>query len=202
VLSLRGDHVYAQPLVDSSTQSVLCWNGEAWKIAGEPIQDNDTESIFESFLRATDSLLDAVDHEDPVRKIAGVISNITGPFSFVFYDAVNSRLYFSRDCLGRRSLLQGLDESGNLRICSVCDSSSSSHFEEVDTDGVHFIDFEQDVLQSALVSGAIKFNPDAIQTLRWEHKDATSSFLVYILSPPRSTQSLTGRTEKPNIADE
>ncbi|GFF77913.1 hypothetical protein IFM61606_01358 [Aspergillus udagawae] len=177
VLSLRGDHVYAQPLVDSSTQSVLCWNGEAWKIAGEPIQDNDTESIFQSFLRATHSLLDAVDHEDPVRKIAGVISNITGPFSFVFYDAVNSRLYFSRDCLGRRSLLQGLDESGNLRICSVCDSSSSSHFEEVDTDGVHFIDFEQDVLQNALVSGAIKFNPDAIQTLRWEHKDATTSFL-------------------------
>jgi asparagine synthetase B (glutamine-hydrolysing) len=171
VLSLRGDHVYAQPLVDSSTQSVLCWNGEAWKIAGEPIQDNDTESIFQSFL-------DAVDHEDPVQKIAGVISNITGPFSFVFYDAVNSRLYFSRDCLGRRSLLQGLDDAGNLRICSVCDSSSSSHFEEVDTNGVHFIDFEQDVLLNTLVSGAIKFNPDAIQTLHWEHKDATTSGLV------------------------
>ncbi|RLM00494.1 hypothetical protein CFD26_108415 [Aspergillus turcosus] len=177
VLSLRGDHVYAQPLVDPSTQSVLCWNGEAWKIAGEPIQDNDTESIFQSFLRATHSSSDAVDHEDPVQRIAGVISNITGPFSFVFYDAVNSRLYFSRDCLGRRSLLQGLDEAGNLRICSVCDSSSSSHFEEVDTNGVHFIDFGQDVLQNALVSGAIKFNPDAIQTLRWEHKDATTSCL-------------------------
>lgn len=197
VLSLRGDHVYAQPLVDSSTQSVLCWNGEAWKIAGEPIEDNDTESIFQSFLRATHSSLDAVHYGDPVQKIAGVISNITGPFSFVFYDAVNSRLYFSRDCLGRRSLLQGLNDSGNLKICSICDSSSSSHFEEVDTDGVHFIDFKQDVLQNALVSGAIQFNPDAIQTLRWEHKDATASCLVYTLSPPRSTQSLTERQKSP-----
>jgi asparagine synthetase B (glutamine-hydrolysing) len=181
---------------------VLCWNGEAWKIAGEPIQDNDTESIFQSFLHASHSSLDAVDHGDPVQKLAGVISNITGPFSFVFYDAVNSRLYFSRDCLGRRSLLQGLDESGNLKICSVCDSSSSSHFEEVDTDGVHFIDFKQDVLQNALASGAVKFNPDSIRTVRWEHKDATASYLVYTLSPPRSTQSLTGRTEKSNTTHE
>lgn len=74
-------------------------------------------------------------------------------------------------------MLRGLDDSGNLRICSVCDSSSSSHFEEVDTNGVHFIDFEQVVLQNALASGAVKFNPDAIQTLRWEPKDANACCL-------------------------
>lgn len=195
VLSLRGDHVHAQPLVDSSTQSVLCWNGEAWKIAGEPIQDNDTESIFQSLLRASHSSLDAVDRGYPLQKVLSVISNISGPFSFVFYDAVNSRLYFSRDCLGRRSLLRGLDDSGNLRICSVCDSSSSSHFEEVDTNGVHFIDFEQVVLQNALASGAVKFNPDAIQTLRWEPKDANACCLVYTLSPPRFN-AIADRTDR------
>lgn len=186
VLSLRGDRIHSQPFVDPTTQSVLCWNGEAWKIAGEPVQDNDTELIFQSFLHAIKPCSGQElsrtsterDEKGAVRRIADVISNITGPFSFVFYDAVNSKLYFSRDCLGRRSLLRGLDEAGNLRICSICDSSSSTHFDEVDTNGVHMIDFEQNILQNALGPGPIKFNLESIQTLPWEHKEPSLSYLV------------------------
>ncbi|CAG7920544.1 unnamed protein product [Penicillium olsonii] len=134
VLSLRGDHVYTQPLVDSESQSVFCWNGEAWKIQGERVQGNDTERVFNLFLQA-------VKH-DAVNGIAKAISSISGPFAFVFYDAVNSKLYYSRDCLGRRSLLQGVDHEGNLKICSICDSASVDCFQEVGTDGVHTIDLD------------------------------------------------------------
>jgi len=138
VLSLRGDHVHAQPLVDEESQCVLCWNGEAWKVAGEPVQGNDTELIFQLFLQAAKP---SSASGDAVQGIADLISSISGPFSFVFYDAINSKLFFSRDCLGRRSLLHGIDENGSLKLCSLCDGTSSTVFEEVDTNGVHMIDF-------------------------------------------------------------
>ncbi|KAJ5942351.1 hypothetical protein N7516_002519 [Penicillium verrucosum] len=135
VLALRGDHVYTQPLVDPRTQSVLCWNGEAWKIAGERVQGNDTERVFNLFLQAVGS-----DQKDSVERMAEAIASLSGPFAFVFYDAVNSRLFYSRDCLGRRSLLEGFDENGNLKICSICDSASMDCFKEVGTKGVCTID--------------------------------------------------------------
>ncbi|CAG7956571.1 unnamed protein product [Penicillium nalgiovense] len=135
VLSLRGDHVYTQPLVDPTTQSVLCWNGEAWKITGERVQGNDTERVLNLFLQAVDS-----DQKDSVERMAEAIASLSGPFAFVFYDAVNSRLFYSRDCLGRRSLLEGFDEDGNLKICSICDSASVDCFKEVGTEGVCTID--------------------------------------------------------------
>jgi asparagine synthetase B (glutamine-hydrolysing) len=129
--------VYTQPLVDPQTQSVLCWNGEAWKIAGERVQGNDTEQIFNLFLQAVGN-----GSTNSVESLAEAISSISGPFAFVFYDAVNSRLFYSRDCLGRRSLLEGFDEQGNLKLCSICDSASVDCFKEVGTEGVYTIDLK------------------------------------------------------------
>jgi asparagine synthetase B (glutamine-hydrolysing) len=138
VLSLRGDHVYTQPLVDPTTQSVLCWNGEAWKIGGERVQGNDTEHVFNLFLQAVQC-----ESNEAVERLAKAIESLSGPFAFVFYDAVHSRVFYSRDFLGRRSLLEGFDENGNLKICSICDSSSISCFREVGTEGVYTIDLER-----------------------------------------------------------
>lgn len=140
VLSLRGDHVYSQPLLDPVTQSVLCWNGEAWKIAGERVNGNDTELVLDLFLRAVSG-----DHKAAAHRLAEAVASISGPFAFVFYDAVHSRLFFSRDCLGRRSLLQGFDEDGSLKICSLCDGTSSTCFEEVGFSGIYTIDLEASV---------------------------------------------------------
>lgn len=137
VLALRGDHTYTQPLVDPTTQSVLCWNGEAWKIGGERVQGNDTEQVFNLFLQTVTS-----DRDTSLEKLAEAVATVSGPFAFVFYDAVNSRLFYSRDCLGRRSLLDGFDEEGNLKICSICDSASVDCFKEVGTDGVYTIDLD------------------------------------------------------------
>lgn len=168
VLSLRGDHVHTQPLVDEASQSVLCWNGEAWKVAGQPVQDNDTELIFRLFLQVVRSSSSEPGSADAVQRLADLISSISGPFSFVFYDAFNSKVFFSRDCLGRRSLLQGTDDTGDLRICSLCDGTSSSPFEEVDTDGMHMID-----LASAASISEIKNLP-----WTYEENNASANHLV------------------------
>lgn len=175
VLSLRGHHVHTQPLVDNTSQSVLCWNGEAWKVAGEPVQGNDTELIFQLFLQAVKPSSapegpDTTDHrnddnDDAAQRLADVTSSISGPFSFVFFDAYNTRLFFSRDCLGRRSLLKGVDEMGNLKICSICDGTSSVPFEEVGTDGVYMIDL-------AGASGDM----NSIKTLPWTNNEHLPPF--------------------------
>lgn len=172
VLSLRGDRVYNQPLVDPTTQSVLCWNGEAWKIAGERVQGNDTQQVFKLFLNAVDC-----DRKKALDGISDAIASITGPFAFVFYDAINSRVFFSRDCLGRRSLLQGLDENGALKICSLCDGSSSTVFEEVGTSGVYMIDLEIQQDPPSVSSG--RYN---IQTLPWNSDSSAPKGHIVSLS--------------------
>ncbi|PWY95104.1 asparagine synthase related protein [Aspergillus sclerotioniger CBS 115572] len=180
VLSIRGDCLVPQPLVDATTQSVLCFNGDAWKIAGEPIQGNDAELIFKLLLQAvnihpnTDSSADSC--TSAVQGVLDVISSISGPFAFVFYDAVNSKLFFTRDSLGRRSLLQGVDETGTFKICSLCDGTSSTHFSEVETDGVYMIDFEHTIFQddstSTANAGTPLFAASCIQTLLWDQKQS------------------------------
>lgn len=181
VLSLRGDHVYSQPLVDAASQSVLCWNGEAWEVEGEQVLGNDTELIFELFLQAVKPLsaageAEATDRKGAaLRRLADVVSSISGPFSFVFYDAFNSKLFFSRDCLGRRSLLQGFDDAGNLKICSICDGTSSAHFVEVATDGLHMIDLEHVVEHVSVPStDGTSRNMYDIITLPWASEDIST----------------------------
>ena len=177
VLSLRGDHIYKQPLVDPATESVLCWNGEAWKISNERVQGNDTQQVFKLFLNAVDC-----DRKNALREFSDAVSRITGPFAFVFYDAVNSRVFFSRDCLGRRSLLQGLDEDGAFKVCSLCDGSSSTVFEEVGTSGVYMIDLER---QPDLPSACVRYQ---IETMPWSSESSPPE--GHIVSPKKPLQPL------------
>ena len=198
VLSLRGDHVYPQPLVDKESQSVLCWNGEAWKIAGEKVQGeggciNDTELIFGLFLQAVKNpSSSSSSHHSPVtatgdcyknsaiERFSEAVSSISGPFSFVFHDAVNSILFFGRDCLGRRSLLQGLDHSGNLKICSIDDGDDD--FQEVDTDGLHLIDLDHAFRQNGNASASASASASV-------DNNNTSSFYNVITVPWTSNSS-------------
>jgi asparagine synthetase B (glutamine-hydrolysing) len=178
VLSMRGDDVVRQPLTDSGrTGSILAWNGDAWKIDGQPIPEkNDTEIVFNHLLQATTQDYLAEDYtgvSNPVQRVADAISKITGPFAFVFYDAVNFRLYFGRDCLGRRSLLWGLDAAGNLTICSLSDASSPSSFQEVEADGIYMIEFQDDQSadpEPAPAAGPLCFDVKNIQRIPWSHE--------------------------------
>lgn len=181
VLALRGDHITSQPLVDADSQSVLCWNGEAWKVGGEAVSGNDTETVFQKFLEASRYHCDAGESEvssvdDALARLTNVIGNITGPFSFVFYDGFHRRIFFSRDCLGRRSLLRGHDGFGNLKICSVCDESSPSSFEEVETDGLYMIDLARLSLLKDTSDGSNRVSYQ-VEVIPWSHNRTDSPLL-------------------------
>jgi asparagine synthetase B (glutamine-hydrolysing) len=136
VLSLRGSAVTPQPLVDTKTGSVLCWNGEAWKLFGEPVTGNDGAAIFELL---TEACQEAESHTC----IVNILQAIRGPFAFVFCDGLNGKLYFGRDCLGRRSLLRTSTSSSSVTISSVYDKTAgnvSMPWDEVETDGIHIYD--------------------------------------------------------------
>ncbi|OLN88295.1 Asparagine synthetase domain-containing protein C4F6.11c [Colletotrichum chlorophyti] len=129
VLALRGDHVTRQPFRDTTSGSVLCWNGEAWKIGGAPIQGNDGEAIFALLTVASSR---GADEE----AVLNVLRSIEGPFAFAYFDAVSSRLYYGRDRLGRRSLLVNQEEG--LRLSSIAGSTSPA-WVEVDANGVYVV---------------------------------------------------------------
>lgn len=150
VLSLRGECVVRQPLRDSPTGSLLCWNGEAWKIGGIDILDNDTKVIFDLLIKAAQSN-DADDnpniplYEQGLQNLLYAIGSIAGPFAFVFYDARHKRVLYGRDALGRRSLLMSRTRDGSFAICSICDEGDPQSWAEIEADGIYVLDLTHDL---------------------------------------------------------
>ena len=142
VLALRGGHVQVQPLLDETTGSLLCWNGEAWKIGAEVVSDNDSLQIFHSLRRAAST-------SSPTLAIAEVLTSIAGPFSFVFYEALSSTLYYGRDRLGRRSLILQQEDDG-LSLCSIS-SSGEQEVEEVVADSIHSLTVQDGTLHKSVI---------------------------------------------------
>ncbi|KAF3904280.1 hypothetical protein AA313_de0207946 [Arthrobotrys entomopaga] len=149
VLSLRGTAVVPQPLHSSSDgastlqeapESVLCWNGEAWRFDGQEFaaDENDTQLIFDK-LTSCDG------------RVQDVLQRIEGPFAFVFYDGPRKRVWFGRDWLGRRSLLlrKPVGIESNISICSIADTQDISQWSEVEADGFYLIDLEEIETRSA-----------------------------------------------------
>ncbi|KAG5985091.1 hypothetical protein E4U55_001595 [Claviceps digitariae] len=133
VLSLRGDHVAKQPLVDQVTGSVLCWNGEAWKLRGREVQGNDGEAILSLLTEA--SRTHAVG--DDGTSVLRVLREIEGPFAFIYYDKVARRLFYGRDRLGRRSLL--VKAGDPFVLASIADDCAAGDWAEVEADGVYVL---------------------------------------------------------------
>jgi len=139
VLALRGNSVISQPLLHEAVGSFFCWNGEAWKFNGQELSGNDSQIVFAHLLDAVNGSNMSSAHV----KIIDALGQINGPYAFVFYDSRHKKLYFGRDCLGRRSLLRSSNARGDLLLSSVSDLSISDQWVEVEADGVNFIDFGQ-----------------------------------------------------------
>jgi asparagine synthetase B (glutamine-hydrolysing) len=151
VLSLRGSNIVPQPLVDNATGSVLCWNGEAWKIDSEPVDGNDSELVFDLLLRAS------ADAEGSHLQVIRTLEKIQGPFALVYYDAQGQRLYYGRDCLGRRSLVKTTLSDCTVIISSICDLALDAKWAEVEADGVYVTPISQESL-SKLGSDSFSFH--------------------------------------------
>ncbi|OAG10006.1 asparagine synthetase domain-containing protein 1 [Paraphaeosphaeria sporulosa] len=142
VLSLRGTAVAEQPLIDEASGSALCWNGEAWKYAGQPVTGSDSQLVFQNLLQACTASTSGergLAQDQTIR----TLFSIGGPYAFVFYDARNKYLYYGRDCLGRRSLLKKHSSGDELIISSVCDNSTGEDWVEVEADGIRVVDLSQ-----------------------------------------------------------
>ncbi|KAI1753918.1 asparagine synthase-domain-containing protein [Xylaria castorea] len=138
VLALRGDHVAKQPLEeDTGIGSVLCWNGEAWRINGQPVYGNDGEAVFSMLQSPASSPSQAREAH-----VVDVLRSIEGPFAFVYYDSAAGRVYYGRDRLGRRSLLiKSSSETDSITLSSIA-SVPTSGWEEVSSDGIWSIDLK------------------------------------------------------------
>ena len=147
VLSLRGDSIINQPLEDPKSGSLLCWNGEAWKIDNALVQGNDAKAVFDLLLQASQSCSNcphdgSSSPEQGVQNVIQAIGSIIGPYAFVFYDARRRRVFYGRDALGRRSLVIKRYGAGSLAISSVPDATEADGWDEVEADGVYMLDFE------------------------------------------------------------
>ncbi|PIB02677.1 Asparagine synthetase domain-containing protein [Cercospora beticola] len=145
VLSLRGNVTTDQPLRTAECQAVLCWNGEAWKIRGQPPLGNDTAAVHQLLSEGLAEVRDfgagtAEAIRASLRAIARSLARVAGPYAFVFFNEKSSRLFFGRDFLGRRSLLWKIDQRGELLLSSVGDSSMHGAWAEVEADGVYCVD--------------------------------------------------------------
>ncbi|KAI3332368.1 asparagine synthase-domain-containing protein [Xylariaceae sp. AK1471] len=139
VLALRGDHIAKQPLEKNpETGSVLCWNGEAWRINNQPVRGNDGETVF-SMLQ-----LPSQPSSGQIREahIVDLLRRIEGPFAFVYYDSAAGRVYYGRDRLGRRSLLIKCSSGPDSIELSSIASVPTSGWEEVNSDGIWSIDLK------------------------------------------------------------
>lgn len=139
VLALRGDYVQVQPLVDDQTGAVLCWNGEAWKFDDHVVSGNDSIQVLQLLLTASKT-------PKPREEVLNVLTQIAGPFAFVYYDAVNSVLYYGRDRLGRRSLMISRSSDSSLIISSNSTNSTYTSCAEIDTATIQFVDLSASIL--------------------------------------------------------
>lgn len=146
VLALRGDHIASQPLTNSETGSVLCWNGEAWRIGQDAVVDNDGEAIIRllSTKTSSGSVVESIDG------VLDILRSISGPFAFVYHDKVHGLVYFGRDCLGRRSLLYNADDMPNtIQLSSIAGAAAGS-WKEVEADGIYVLVLDKEIIPSSL----------------------------------------------------
>ncbi|CAO2655056.1 Nn.00g117890.m01.CDS01 [Neocucurbitaria sp. VM-36] len=182
VLSLRGSTVVAQPLIDEASGSVLCWNGEAWSINHHVVAGNDSELVFAQLLRACTSPPDAA-----TPAVISLLSSVRGPYAFVFYDAPNKRLYYGRDCLGRRSLLKKSTQNDTLILSSVCDNASGEAWSEVEADGIYILDLHVETSTST-----------SLRPVHIPHngsKQETASKLSFTLPFPSMNQDMSKQSQ-------
>lgn len=134
VLALRGHQVTVQPLEDPESGSILCWNGEAWKIGQDRVKGNDGEDIVKLFATSISS-----SKIDSVKGVLQVLRSISGPYAFVFFDRTHDLVFYGRDCLGRRSLLyNSKDVPDTLELSSITNSASGT-WKEVEADAIYML---------------------------------------------------------------
>ncbi|MCJ1243735.1 hypothetical protein MMC30_000932 [Trapelia coarctata] len=199
VLSLRGTRIVPQPLLDEDSGSLLCWNGEAWKLDGESIHGNDAEAVFKSLLAFArsypyDPETESEGHATALAVVTPTFETIAGPYSFVFYDGLYQRVYYGRDPMGRRSLLIKSSISQDLVISSISDGSPSDTWEEVEPDSNYVLDLARHLPLTGETTPKVSFEKTRILPTQIARIDIPTA--QEEPSPTNGIQKLTVQTNR------
>lgn len=164
VLHMRGC-LTPQPLQDENGNTLL-WNGEVFGGLTVGLDENDTQVLFHH-LRMAQNASD----------VMSVLSQLKGPWAFIYYQKAERCIWFGRDFFGRRSLLWKFNaERLSFTLTSVASQpadNSTSQWQEVPSHGVFRFDLG-DISQR----GTFTFElypwvfqgdePNHIQESKWE----------------------------------
>ena len=189
VLSLRGSCIVRQPLEDQESGSLLCWNGEAWRVRDKLVGGNDSQVVFDLLLES----IQDVSSEKALQSTVSAMATIVGPYSFIFYDARHHRVFYGRDVLGRRSLTIKEDLPGSLVISSICDPMNPGRWAEIEANGIYLLDLQKFAVPSMDPLRGVTYIPSDTENL---HNGlrltlVQSSFLITFLLRILTTLSQT-----------
>lgn len=147
VLHLRGPETVIQPLQCPNSGDVLCWNGEVFHsdFWSAESRANDTEAIA-TYLWSENNRSNEADFET---RLCSMLQSIQGPFAMIYYHQASSRVYFCRDAMGRRSLLQCKSWNA-FALSSVAIQAGTDCFDEwreVKVDGLYYLDLTDSILE-------------------------------------------------------
>ncbi|CAG8539269.1 9713_t:CDS:10 [Diversispora eburnea] len=158
VLHLRGERVIKQPFI-SDDQDILLLNGEIFDGLNVPTGENDTIQLIKA-LKENEKQDCVTDKDDYC--VLSILQKIEGPYSIVYWQNSKRKLWFGRDCLGRRSLLWNIpfaDENFLLTSvgCKIPNEflntiTTESYLQEVPADGIYCLNVGE-MLSSNDMSG-------------------------------------------------
>lgn len=115
-----------------SPPTVLLFNGEIYDGFDDTDESiSDTDRVHELLNRTL------AEREDPLQ----TLDALRGPWALIFWHEPTKRLYFGRDCLGRRSLMINVEAGSHVTITSVPPPHSEQHFVELPPHGLAYLDF-------------------------------------------------------------
>ena len=123
VLHIQGTEPIAQPVVDSHG-NMLLWNGEVFGGISIADGESDTSKISDTLGKLAESNPSTCG--DFLQTVATALSEVHGPYAFIYYNAFLDALCYGRDPFGRRSLLvlkKSLHSEGSLVLSSCCTKS-------------------------------------------------------------------------------
>jgi asparagine synthetase B (glutamine-hydrolysing) len=174
VLHIQGDQCTPQPFIDSQG-NVLLWNGEVFGGLDYDHNISDTNAVSHAFRGA-------IQHRNsPVsicEAITSVLSNIQGPYAYIYYSSAEQLLVFGRDPFGRRSLILRKD---NEEVCSITNVSfplcegNTSEWEELPIGGAYY-------MLPAIDRKDIKFHPWPASQLQLPRATVTPTLLSNVPS--------------------
>ncbi|KAK2904786.1 hypothetical protein QQF64_032911 [Cirrhinus molitorella] len=134
VLHMRGC-LTPQPLQDDNG-NMLLWNGEIFGGLRVEHEENDTKLLLHHLSMAQST-----------SDVVSLLSQLKGPWAFIYYQKVERCIWFGRDFFGRRSLLWKFNpERAAFTISSVASQEADniqSHWQEVPPSGVYRFDLTE-----------------------------------------------------------